>query len=86
MNPSAILSGLNPAQAEAVGNKAAGEMRGRVERLLGATGLGVWVGTFDGTSGRSARTLFFRLKDLEILSTIWNHEKPLATGWPWRDP
>ncbi|MCI0370622.1 MAG: DUF3553 domain-containing protein [candidate division NC10 bacterium] len=36
-------------------NKAADEMRGRVERLLGATGLSVWVGTFHATCVRILR-------------------------------
>jgi len=36
-------------------NKAAGEMRDRVERLLGAAGLGVWVGTFHATCVRILR-------------------------------
>ncbi|HEU5393845.1 MAG TPA: UvrD-helicase domain-containing protein, partial [Candidatus Methylomirabilis sp.] len=36
-------------------NKAAGEMRGRVERLLGAGVLGVWVGTFHATCVRILR-------------------------------
>jgi DNA helicase-2/ATP-dependent DNA helicase PcrA len=52
---SAILDALNPAQREAVGYRAAGEMRARVERLLGATGLGVWVGTFHATCFRILR-------------------------------
>ena len=99
MNPSAILSDLNPAQREAVvhtegpllilagagsgktrvithriaylidgcgvrpgsilavtfTNKAADEMGSRVGRLLGATGLGVWVGTFHATCVRILR-------------------------------
>ena len=36
-------------------NKAAGEMRERVERLLGAAGLSVWVGTFHATCVRILR-------------------------------
>src|SRR3972149_3027197 len=36
-------------------NKAAAEMRDRVERLVGAAGLGVWVGTFHATCVRILR-------------------------------
>ena len=40
--------GIDPAGIVAVTftNKAAGEMRARVERVLGADGLGAWIGTF----------------------------------------
>src|SRR5947207_1403045 len=36
-------------------NKAAGEMRGRVERLLGVPGGGLWIGTFHGIAHRLLR-------------------------------
>jgi DNA helicase II / ATP-dependent DNA helicase PcrA len=36
-------------------NKAAGEMRGRVERLLGIPGAGLWIGTFHGIAHRLLR-------------------------------
>ena len=36
-------------------NKAAAEMRGRIERLLGISGSGMWVGTFHGLSHRLLR-------------------------------
>jgi ATP-dependent DNA helicase UvrD/PcrA len=36
-------------------NKAAGEMRGRVEQLLGITGGGLWIGTFHGIAHRLLR-------------------------------
>src|ERR1700749_715474 len=36
-------------------NKAAGEMRGRVERLLGIPGGGLWIGTFHGIAHRLLR-------------------------------
>ena len=36
-------------------NKAAGEMRGRVERLLGIPGGGLWIGTFHGLAHRLLR-------------------------------
>jgi len=36
-------------------NKAAGEMRGRVEQLLGLPGSGLWIGTFHGIAHRLLR-------------------------------
>src|SRR5258708_38386546 len=36
-------------------NKAAGEMRGRVEQLLGIPGGGLWIGTFHGIAHRLLR-------------------------------
>ncbi|MEX0431511.1 DNA helicase II [Spiribacter insolitus] len=36
-------------------NKAAAEMRGRIEQLLGVSGSGMWVGTFHGLSHRLLR-------------------------------
>src|SRR5215470_17263021 len=36
-------------------NKAAGEMRGRVERLLGIPGNALWIGTFHGIAHRLLR-------------------------------
>jgi DNA helicase II / ATP-dependent DNA helicase PcrA len=36
-------------------NKAAGEMRGRIETLLGMPGLAMWIGTFHGLSHRLLR-------------------------------
>ena len=36
-------------------NKAAGEMRGRVERLLGVPGAALWIGTFHGIAHRLLR-------------------------------
>jgi len=36
-------------------NKAAAEMRGRIEQLLGISGSGMWVGTFHGLSHRLLR-------------------------------
>ena len=36
-------------------NKAAGEMRGRVEQLLGMPGSALWVGTFHGIAHRLLR-------------------------------
>src|SRR5688572_4413093 len=36
-------------------NKAAGEMRGRVEQLLGLSGSGMWIGTFHGIAHRLLR-------------------------------
>ncbi len=36
-------------------NKAAAEMRGRIEKLLGISGSGMWVGTFHGLSHRLLR-------------------------------
>src|ERR1700744_4867331 len=36
-------------------NKAAGEMRGRVEQLLGMPGGGLWIGTFHGIAHRLLR-------------------------------
>src|SRR3981081_2272521 len=36
-------------------NKAAGEMRGRVEQLLGVPGGGLWIGTFHGLAHRLLR-------------------------------
>src|SRR5229473_511211 len=36
-------------------NKAAGEMRARVERLLGLPGAALWIGTFHGTAHRLLR-------------------------------
>ncbi len=36
-------------------NKAAAEMRGRIEQLLGVSGSGIWVGTFHGLSHRLLR-------------------------------
>src|SRR5882757_10953501 len=36
-------------------NKAAGEMRGRVEQLLGIPGGGLWIGTFHGLTHRLLR-------------------------------
>jgi DNA helicase-2/ATP-dependent DNA helicase PcrA len=36
-------------------NKAAGEMRGRVEQLLGIPGSGLWIGTFHGIAHRLLR-------------------------------
>src|SRR5258708_20736020 len=36
-------------------NKGAGEMRGRVERLLGLRGAALWIGTFHGTAHRLLR-------------------------------
>ena len=36
-------------------NKAAGEMRGRVERLLGVPARGMWIGTFHGLAHRMLR-------------------------------
>mgnify|MGYP002760965122 FL=1 len=36
-------------------NKAAAEMRGRIEHLLGVSGSGMWVGTFHGLSHRLLR-------------------------------
>src|SRR5256885_1849322 len=36
-------------------NKAAGEMRGRVERLLGVPGGALWIGTFHGIAHRLLR-------------------------------
>src|SRR5271170_5484390 len=36
-------------------NKAAGEMRGRVERLLGMPGSSLWIGTFHGIAHRLLR-------------------------------
>src|SRR6201998_4859075 len=36
-------------------NKAAGEMRARVERLLGLPGGGLWIGTFHGIAHRLLR-------------------------------
>ncbi|RMG28999.1 MAG: DNA helicase II, partial [Gammaproteobacteria bacterium] len=36
-------------------NKAAGEMRGRVERLLGVPARGMWIGTFHGLAHRLLR-------------------------------
>jgi len=37
-------------------NKAAGEMRGRVEQLLGHSAAGMWIGTFHGIAHRLLRT------------------------------
>src|SRR5580692_9882075 len=37
-------------------NKAAGEMRGRVEQLLGIPGSALWIGTFHGIAHRLLRT------------------------------
>ena len=36
-------------------NKAAGEMRGRIEQLLGASGAALWIGTFHGIAHRLLR-------------------------------
>src|ERR1700730_17286463 len=36
-------------------NKAAGEMRARVEQLLGISGGGLWIGTFHGIAHRLLR-------------------------------
>jgi DNA helicase-2/ATP-dependent DNA helicase PcrA len=36
-------------------NKAAGEMRGRVEQLVGGSGSGMWIGTFHGIAHRLLR-------------------------------
>ena len=39
-------------------NKAAGEMRGRIEQLLGASGGALWIGTFHGIAHRLLRLHF----------------------------
>ena len=52
-----VVQGVRPWQILAVTftNKAAGEMKRRVETLLGATGLNVWVSTFHSTCARLLR-------------------------------
>ena len=44
-------------------NKAAGEMRGRIEKLLGVPASGMWVGTFHGTAHRLLRAHW---KDVDL--------------------
>ena len=48
-------------------NKAAGEMRGRIEQLLGIPAAGLWVGTFHGIAHRLLRAHW---KDVDLPQTF----------------